>query len=202
VALTIAISATGLVVILGALATAFGFVMYVLLAGVIWGFRFPRVGAALGVLAGLIAVWVTDQVFRWPLSMHSAFWGTFVGFVVAYACRGLGIKDDEETRKRQSELREWLDDVDAPSESGRKWRQAMKIVVPVWYFFAIGPACILGNSAFSFSGFPALWSWQIAWWILGIIMMWALCFKAEMSTTNEEQLHRVENEQQVVVHET
>jgi hypothetical protein len=134
--------------------------------------------------------------------MHSAFWGTFVGFVVAYACRGLGIKDDEETRKRQSELREWLDDVDAPSENGRKWRQAMKIVVPVWYFFAIGPACILGNSAFSFSGFPALWSWQIAWWILGIVMMWALCFKAEMSTTNEEQLHRVENEQQVVVQET
>jgi hypothetical protein len=33
--------------------TAFGFVMYILLAGVIWGFRFPRVGAALGVLAGL-----------------------------------------------------------------------------------------------------------------------------------------------------
>jgi SSS family solute:Na+ symporter len=27
-------------VILGALATAFGFVMYVLLVGVIWGFRF------------------------------------------------------------------------------------------------------------------------------------------------------------------
>jgi Na+/proline symporter len=202
VALTIAISATGLVVILGALATAFGFVMYILLAGVIWGFRFPRAGAALGVLAGLIAVWVTDQIFRWPLSMHSAFWGTFVGFLVAYACRGLGVKDDEETRRRQSELREWLDSVDAPSETGRKWRQAMKIVVPVWYFFAIGPACILGNTAFSFSGFPTLWSWQIAWWILGIIMMWALCFKAEMSTTNEEQLHRVEKEQQVVVHET
>jgi SSS family solute:Na+ symporter len=29
-------------VILGALATAFGFVMYVLLVGVIWGFRFPH----------------------------------------------------------------------------------------------------------------------------------------------------------------
>jgi solute:Na+ symporter, SSS family len=202
VALTIAISATGLVVILGALATAFGFVMYILLAGVIWGFRFPRVGAALGVLSGLIAVWVTDQIFRWPLSMHSAFWGTFVGFVVAYLCRGLGIKDDEETRKRQSELREWLDSVDAPTDTGKKWRQAMKIVVPVWYFFAIGPACILGNSAFSFCGFPSLWSWQVTWWILGIIMMWALCFKAEMSTTNDEQLRRVENEQQVVIQET
>jgi hypothetical protein len=114
----------------------------------------------------------------------------------------LGIKDDEETRKRQSELREWLDSVDAPTDTGKKWRQAMKIVVPVWYFFAIGPACILGNSAFSFCGFPSLWSWQVTWWILGIIMMWALCFKAEMSTTNDEQLRRVENERQVVIQET
>jgi hypothetical protein len=29
------------------------------------------------------------------------------------------------------------------------------LLVPVWYFFAIGPACILGNKAFSFCGFPA-----------------------------------------------
>jgi Na+/proline symporter len=202
VALTIAISATGLVVILGALATAFGFVMYILLAGVIWGFKFPRIGAVLGVSAGLIAVWISDQVFRWPLSMHSAFWGTFVGFTVAYLCRGVGIKDDEETAKRQAELRTWLDSVDAPTEAGKQWRKVMKILVPLWYFFAIGPACILGNNAFSFAGFPSLWSWQIAWWILGIIMMWALCFKAEMATTNDAALERVEAEKMIVVKET
>ncbi len=199
VALTIAISATGLVVILGALATAFGFVMYILLAGVIWGFKFPRMGAVLGVLAGLIAVWISDQVFRWPLSMHSAFWGAFIGFVVAYLCRGVGIKDNEETAQRQSELREWLDSVDAPTESGMAWRKAMKIVVPLWYLFAIGPGCILGNKAFTFAGFPYLWSWQIVWWILGIVMMWALCFKAEMATTNDEQIQRTEREQMIVV---
>lgn len=199
VALTIAISATGLVVILGALATAFGFVMYVLLAGVIWGFRFPRAGAALGVLAGLAAVWISDQVFRWPLSMHSAFWGAFVAFLVAYLCRGIGMKDNEETTERQSEVRTWLDTVDEPSESAKAWRRVMKIAVPLWYFFAIGPACILGNQAFSFAGFPALWSWQIAWWILGIVMMWALCFKAEMSTTNDQQIARVEKDMMDVV---
>ncbi|MCK4468434.1 MAG: sodium:solute symporter family protein, partial [Desulfobacterales bacterium] len=78
---------------------------------------------------------------------------------------------------------------------------AMKIVVPAWYFFAIGPACILGNKAFSFAGFPHLWSWQIFWWILGVIMMWALCFKAEMSTTNEKQLERADKETRIVVKE-
>ena len=152
-ALSIGLTSQAALVILGALATAFGFVMYVLLLGVIWGFKFPKIGATLGVLAGMIAVWITDGVLRWPLSMHSAFWGVFIGLCVAYLCRGLGFKDDEETIARQAELRNWLDASDAPSESGVMWRKVMKIVVPVWYFFAIGPACILGNKAFSFCGF-------------------------------------------------
>jgi hypothetical protein len=109
------------------------------------------------------------------------------------------VKDSQETIERQAELRQWLDSVDEPSESGKAWRKIMKIAVPVWYFFAIGPACILGNNAFSFSGFTPLWSWQIVWWILGIIMMWALCFKAEMATTNETQIERANKEVNLVV---
>jgi len=200
-ALAVGLTSKAALVILGALATSFGFVMYVLLLGVIWGFRFPSVGAALGVLAGMISVFLTYYVWKYPLSMHCAFWGTFIGLVVAYICRGIGIKDNEETARRQADIRQWLDSVDAPSENGLKWRGIMKVVVPVWYFFAIGPACMLGNSAFSFAGFPSLWSWQITWWILGIIMMWALCFKAEMSTTTETQIERAEKETNIVVKE-
>ena len=133
--------------------------------------------------------------------MHCAFWGTACGLVVAYLCRGLGFKDKPETIERQNEVRAFLDDIDAPSESGRAWRKVMAIVVPVWYFFAIGPACILGNNAFSFAGFPPLWSWQIFWWILGIIMMWALTFKAEFSTTSDVQIERAEKETKIVVKE-
>jgi len=200
-ALTVGMTSKAALVILGALATAFGFVMYVLLVGVIWGFKFPRVGAVLGVLTGMVMVFLTYKVWPNPLSMHCAFWGTFSGLVVAYICRGLGFKDDEETVKRQAELRNFLDDIDEPSAAGKQWRSVMKIAVPIWYFFAIGPACILGNKAFSFSGFTPLWSWQITWWILGIIMMWALCFKAEMSTTNEIQIERAEKETNIVIKE-
>lgn len=200
-ALVVGLTSTTALVILGALATAFGFVMYVLLLGVIWGFRFPSLGAVFGVLAGMLAVFLTFYVWRSPLSMHCAFWGTFTGLVVAYIFKGLGVKDNEETIKRQKDVREWLDSVDAPSESGLKWRGIMKFAVPVWYFFAIGPACILGNSAFSFCGFPPLWSWQIAWWIIGIVMMWALCFKAEMATTNAVQIERADKETNIVVKE-
>jgi len=198
-ALGVGLTSKAALVILGALATAYGFVMYVLLLGVIWGFRFPAIGATLGVLAGMIAVYVTYDIFTYPLSMHCAFWGTFTGLVVAYICRGIGIKDDEETIQRQAELRSWLDSVDEPSASGKKWRGIMKVFVPVWYFFAIGPACILGNHAFSISGFPPLWSWQIVWWIIGIVMMWGLAFKAEMATTTPEQIRRADEETMEVV---
>ncbi|MGD9330441.1 MAG: sodium:solute symporter family protein [Desulfobacterales bacterium] len=204
--LTIAALAVGLtskaaLVILGALATAFGFLMYLLLAGVIWGFRFPAVGAVVGIFSGMIAVAVTYKIFPNPLSMHCAFWGLFTASVMAFICRGVGIKDNEETIQRQQEVRTFLDSIDEPSESGKAWRKVMKVATPVWYFFAIGPACIWGNTAFSISGFPSLWSWQIVWWILGIVMMWALCFKAEMSTTNETQIQRAEVETMTVVKE-
>ena len=201
-ALAVGLTSTAALVIIGSLATAFGFVMYLLLLGVIWGFRFPSIGAVLGVLAGMVAVFLTYKIWPNPLSMHCAFWGTFTGLIVAYICRGLGVKDNEETIKRQAEVRTFLDDIDAPSEAGKKWRSVMKVATPTWYFFAIGPACILGNNAFSFAGFPPLWSWQITWWILGIIMMWALCFKAEMATTNEIQIERAEKETMIVVNET
>jgi SSS family solute:Na+ symporter len=141
-------------VILGALATAFGFVMYVLLVGVIWGFRFPgrcgarcshRHGHGISYLQGLAKP-----------AVHAL---RLLGYVQRPGC-GLYLprpryKDDEETIKRQAELRNFLDDIDEPSESGKQWRSVMKIAVPIWYFFAIGPACILGNKAFSFCRVPA-----------------------------------------------
>ena len=118
---------------------------------------------------------------------------------MAYLCRGLGFKDDEETIKRQAEVREWLNSIDSPSESGRKWRSFCKILVPIWFFFAIGPGVLLSSKAFSISGFLPIWSWQIVWWIYSIFMMWALCFKAELSTETQSMVERAEKEQMIVV---
>ena len=48
-----------------------------------------------------------------------------------------------------------------------------------------GPFAVLGNetdpAAWSF-GLPTLWVWQIAWWVVGVVMMYLLAFKLEMST--------------------
>ncbi len=193
-AVIVSLTSSDAIVMIGGFATTFGTIMYLMLCGVHWGFKFPSTGAALGLLAGIIVNMLTYFVWKYPLSMHTAFWGLFAGFAVAYGCRGLGFKNTEETDARQKEVREWLDSIDGPSESGKIWRARMKIIIPIWYFFALGPAIMLGNNAFSFCGFPALWSWQIVWWIVGIIMMWALCFKAEMSTTSEEQIRRADVE--------
>ncbi len=193
-AVIVSLTATDAIVMIGGFATAFGTIMYLLLIGVHYGFKFPKVGAVLGMIAGIIACFLTYYTYKYPLSMHTAFWGIFVGLVVAYLCRGLGFKDSEETIARQKEVRTWIDSIDGPSENGQKWRNRMKILVPVWYFFALGPGIMMGNKGFSIAGFPPLWSWQIVWWIVGIVMMWALCFKAEMSTTSEEQIRRADVE--------
>ncbi|MDX9895080.1 MAG: sodium:solute symporter family protein [Desulfofustis sp.] len=200
-AVIVSLTAPGAIVMIGGFATSFGFIMYLMLMGVHYGFRYPAIGVVIGLIGAIAACFVTYFWYQYPLSMHTAFWGLFAGLVIAYLCRGLGIKDDEETIKRQQEVRQWLNSVDAPSERGQKWRNAMKVLVPLWYVFAIGPLCIVGNSAFSFAGFAPLWSWQIAWWIVGIVMMWALCFKAEMSTTSPEQIQRADSEQMIVVKE-
>jgi Na+/proline symporter len=201
-ALAVGLTSTAVLVMLGGLATAFGFVMYILLMGTLWGFKWPRIGSVLGVLSGMLAVFVTYRIYPEPLTIHCAAWGTGVGLFVAYACRFLGGKDDEDTISRQQEVRAWLDRVDEPSARGKKWRRVMKVLVPLWFLFAIGPACLIGNNAFAFAGFPPLWSWQIVWWGLGIVMMWALCFKAEMSTTSEIQIQQANEETMIVVKET
>ncbi|MFZ5633170.1 MAG: sodium:solute symporter family protein [Bacillota bacterium] len=200
-ALLVGFTSADALVMLGALATAFGFIMYLPLLGVIWGFRYPGIGVFLGILAGIVAVYLTYGVWRYPLTIHSAGWGIFAALAVAYLCRGLGVKDTPEIRERQKEMREWLQSIDSPTPSQKRWRSALKVIVPLWYLSAIGPLALIGNKAFSFAGFPALWSWQIVWWLLGMVMMWALCFKAGMATVTDEQIARADKELNIVVDE-
>ncbi len=195
-ALVVGLASKAMLVILGAFATSFGVLMYILSLGVLWGWKFPRIGAIFGLIVGMLAVVITYHYKI--LTLHPAVWGTGLGLIVAYLCRGIGIRDDQETIERQQEIRTWLNDVDSPSPTGRKWRQACKVIVPVWFIFAIGPGALLSGKAFSFAGFPHIWSWQIAWLIFGIVMMWALCLKAELSTETACMLEEAEKSLQVV----
>src|ERR671919_359250 len=207
VAMFISIKSAAAMVMLGGLATAFGTLMYVALLGIVYGWPVRRVGAVGGLLIGIIAVIITDpNISPWASTLgflwtiHSAGWGLMIGLAVALVLSKI-FPDSAETRERQREIRVWLNDIDRPSESQKAWRKAMWVIVPLWYLFAIGPFAVWGNTAFSFLGFTPLWSWQIVWWLLGIIMMWALCFKAGLSFLGDAQIQRAEVETNVVVHE-
>lgn len=212
VAMYISLTSQAALVMLGGLATAFGTVMYVALVGVCYGWPIKRVGAVAGLLAGIMAVILTDPNatrqwapgianslgFLWTI--HSAGWGLIVGLVVALLL-SKAFPDSPELEARRKEIRSWLDDIDRPTAEQKAWRKAMWVIVPVWYVFAIGPGALIGNSAFSFLGFPPLWAWQIVWWLLGILMMWGLCFKAGLSFLGEAQIQRAERDTKIVVQE-
>ncbi len=207
VAMWISVKSSAALVMLGGLATAFGTLMYIGLLGVCYGWPIRGVGAVGGLIAGIATVIITDtNTSPWPKTfgflwtIHSAGWGLIVGLIVALVLSKL-FPDSPEAQARRKEMRDWLSDIDRPTEAQRRWRKAMWFIVPAWYFFAIGPGAVLGNHAFSFMKFPPLWSWQIVWWLLGIAMMWGLCFKAGLSFLGEAQIQRAERDTKIVVHE-
>ena len=65
-----------------------------------------------------------------------------------------------------------------------------------WMFFALGPGLIMGNELFgkpvnveSWSfGIPSIWVWKIVFWMLGILLIWFLAVKMEMSTSPEKNI--------------
>ena len=80
-------------VLLGGLAVAFGFQMWVPLLSVCYVPWITRAGATTGLAVGLITVAMTDSIGqmilggvlpwgRWPLTIHSAGWGFLCNIVV------------------------------------------------------------------------------------------------------------------------
>jgi Na+/proline symporter len=84
-ALLVATTSKDALVLLGGLAVAFGFQMWPAIVGVIYVPWLTRQGITVGLFLGLIAVMMTESIGvkwfgitawgRWPLTMHSAFWG-------------------------------------------------------------------------------------------------------------------------------
>ena len=37
-------------------------------------------------------------------------------------------------------------------------------------------------------GIPSIWAWQIIWWALGVLLLWLLAYKLEMSTAPVEDI--------------
>ncbi|WP_455366986.1 sodium:solute symporter family protein, partial [Kaarinaea lacus] len=92
-ALAVATTATDALVLLGGLAVAYGFQMWPALIAVCWWPWLTRQGVTLGLIAGLVAVTLTEKIGmqwfgieawgRWPLTIHSAGWGILFNLSIA-----------------------------------------------------------------------------------------------------------------------
>ena len=197
-ALLVATVSKDALVLLGGLAVAYGFQMWPALIAICWWPFLTRAGVTIGLIAGLIAVTLTESmgrdVFgitawgRWPLTIHSAGWGIIfnLGFAIIISYFTQNSSDTEHKMKFHSFLREHS----SLSEEKRRLIPTAVIITLLWFFFGIGPGAVIGNWIFGSPldpntwvfGIPSIWAWQILFWILGVYMMWMLAYKMEMST--------------------
>ncbi|MHA1598816.1 MAG: sodium:solute symporter family protein [Alphaproteobacteria bacterium] len=208
-ALLVATYSKDALVLLGGLAVAFGFQMWPSLASVTWFPWITRQGATTGLLFGLIAVIFTEKFGlsiagffgfdlpwgRWPLTMHSAFWGMVVnlGFCLPISAMTQNDSDLAHRMKYHNFLREHAT---LPAAKQGLKPIAWGITL-AWMFFGIGPGAVIGNDIFGAPnagvegwtfGMPSIWAWQILFWILGVGMMWFLAYKMEMSTVPDTEI--------------
>jgi Na+/proline symporter len=185
----------GAIVMLGALATSFGFMMYPPLIATLYWPWLTRQGIVTGLICGIIAVLLTfrfDFGLPWgynPLTIFAAGWGILFNLPVAILVSLFTQPKKEEFDRRMVYHNFIREHTILPAEKKPlvKWGW---IITVVWFMFAIGPGAVIGNTIFGdplkpatwFNGMPSIWIWQIIWWILGIFMMWFLAYKLEMST--------------------
>lgn len=204
-ALVVASTSKDALVLLGGLAVAFGFQMWVPLLSVCYFPWFTRQGVTVGLFLGIIAVMCTETIGqswfgieawgRWPLTMHSAFWGIF--FNLGAALLISAVTQNEDDMKHKMKFHKFLaDHAGLPAEK-KKLVPTAWIITLVWFFFGIGPGAVIGNTIFGDPnggveawtfGMPSIWAWQILWWAIGVFMMWFLAYKMEMSTVPKKEV--------------
>ncbi|MBO6484612.1 MAG: hypothetical protein HVK32_02630 [Pelagibacteraceae bacterium] len=162
-------------------------------------------GVGLGIVVGIIAVLSTDIVGqtlfgdfikwnKWPLTIHSSVWGVLFNLIASISISFV-TQDAKETNHRQK-FHDFIDDYKSHSIMRKSLKPSAWIVTVTWIFFALGPGSIIGNNIFgkpgdieSWSfGTPSIWVWEIISWILGIILIWFLAVKMEMSTSPEKNI--------------
>jgi len=205
-ALIVAIYSNEALVLLGGLAVAFGLQMWVPLAAICYFPGITRAGATWGLAAGLLGVFLTDgvgqSVFgnllpwgRWPWTIYSAGWGIFSNVVVCLVVSAF--TQNERERIHRMKFHTFLRE-HATLPASKRWLVPIAWVAVIgWFFFAIGPGCVIGNDIFGapdhgpagwMFGIPSIWAWQIIFWLLGIALLWFLAYGLEMATVPKKEV--------------
>ena len=207
-ALVVATTSSDALVLLGGLAVAYGFQMWPALIAICWWPFLTRSGIVVGLIAGLIAVTMTEslgaQVFallgmdplwgRWPLTIHSAGWGIFFNLGLAIIISFL--TQNQEAYQHRMVYHNFLREHASLPDSKKSLVPIAWILTLAWFFFGIGPGAIIGNTIFGdpndpttwLFGIPSIWTWQLLFWALGVGMMWMLAYKMELSTVPSREI--------------
>ncbi|PPR29460.1 MAG: Osmoregulated proline transporter OpuE [Alphaproteobacteria bacterium MarineAlpha9_Bin1] len=205
-ALLVATTSKDALVLLGGLAVAYGFQMWPSLIAVCWWPFLTRAGITLGLIAGLIAVTLTESIGvsifksigidpwgRWPLTIHSAGWGMLFNLGIAIIVSFVTQNEDDNAHKMK--FHDFLREHASLSPEKKRLVPTALIITLLWFFFGIGPGAVIGNWIFGspldpstwLFGIPSIWAWQILFWALGVYMMWMLAYKMEMSTVPKKK---------------
>lgn len=200
-ALMVATTSNDALVLMGGLAVAYGFQMWPSLIAVCWWPFLTRQGVTIGLIAGLIAVTLTENIGaqympwgRWPMTLHSAFWGILCNLSLAIIISAL--TQNSEEREHRMVFHSFLRDHASLSAGKRGLIPAAWIITLIWFFFGVGPGAVIGNWIFGDPtnaadwtfGIPSIWAWQLLWWALGVGMMWFLAYHMELSTVPHKEV--------------
>ena len=190
---------------LGSFALAIACQMFVPLIAICYFSWFTKQGISFGIVVGIIAVFLTESIGqkifgnliiwnKWPLTIHSAAWGLFFNFISATLISFITQETKENNQKQKYHT--FIDEYKSYSLTRKSLKPSAWIITITWIFFALGPGLIMGNELFgkpvnveSWSfGIPSIWVWKIIFWMLGVLLIWFLAVKMEMSTSPEKNI--------------
>ena len=187
-------------ILLGGLAIAFGFQLFPVLLGMIWFPWITKTGATLGLITGMFFV-ILAETFghkltgnalpwgRWPLTIYSGLWGLFFNVIVCFLSSAFSSNDSDKEHRKS--FHDFMNDHMGIHPSRKKIKSLAYVLFLVWAFFSIGPGLIFGNLIFGSAdlsydnwvmGIPSLWAYQIIWWAAGVLLIWFMANKLDLST--------------------
>jgi solute:Na+ symporter, SSS family len=195
-------------IVLGGLALAFGFQLLPALTAACWFPWITRQGATTGLVLGLFAVIMTENLGvastaffgldlpwgRWPWTIHSAVWGMFFNLSACIVISGLS--HNAEDRAWRQKFHDFLSEHSYLPRDKAPLRPIAWSAALLWLFFAAGPGAVIGNDFFGKSinsadgwdfGIPSIWAWQIMGWALGVLLLWFLAYRLELSANTQKR---------------